>query len=129
MQYYQIRNLKENDIRTVRMKVEAALKKEGFGILTEIDIQSVMKQKLNKQYLPHVILGACNPSYADKVLTLDPRISTLLPCNVTIRQLESGETEVAVMDPSAVMSIVGNTELETYANEVREKLSSVLDSL
>ena len=92
--------------------MEEALKAEGFGVLTEIDIQATMKKKLDKDYLPHLILGACNPVYADKVLSIDPNISTMLPCNVTIRQLENGEIEVAAINPHAAMGAIGILNLK-----------------
>ena len=82
-----------------------------------------------KEYLPHLILGACNANYADKVLSIDPHISTMLPCNVTIRQLETGDVEIAAIDPSAAMSELGNESLEIYANEVNEKLKRVLNAI
>jgi len=116
-------------VTAIRPIVEDALKTEGFGVLTEIDIQATMKKKLDKDYLPHIILGACNPVYADKVLSVDPNISTMLPCNVTIRELESGEIEIAAIDPLAAMGAVGNKALEVFANEVNEKLLRVLNSI
>lgn len=113
----------------VRTQVTAALQKEGFGVLTEIDLQATIKKKLNKDYLPHVILGACNPVYADKVLSTDPHMSTMLPCNVTLRQTESGEIELATIDPVAAMNPVGDKNIETLANEVRSKLLKVIESI
>ncbi|MFZ1749797.1 MAG: DUF302 domain-containing protein [Saprospiraceae bacterium] len=116
-------------VTAIRPVVEAALKAEGFGVLTEIDIQATMKKKLDKEYLPHIILGACNPVYADKVLSIDPSISTMLPCNVTIRELETGEVEIAAIDPSVAMGAVGNKDLEVYAQDVNVKLKCVLNSV
>lgn len=129
MKYFNSKILPATTIEAVRPKVEEALKAEGFGVLTEIDIQATMKKKLDKEYLPHIILGACSPSYADKVLMIDPNISTMLPCNVTIRQLENGDVEVAAIDPLAAMSIVNNDKIETYAKEVNENLQRVLESI
>lgn len=85
MSYYQSKVLKSDDLASLRTKVEASLKEVGFGILTEIDIQATMKKKLDKDYPEYLILGACNPDFADKVLTAEPHIGTLLPCNVTIQ--------------------------------------------
>jgi uncharacterized protein (DUF302 family) len=113
-------------VNAIRPKVEEALKKEGFGVLTEIDIQATMKKKLDKDYLPHLILGACNPVYADKVLTVDQHISLMLPCNVTIRQLENKEVEVAIINPLVAMEVVSNPAIENYASEINEKLNRVL---
>ena len=87
MEYFKSRIIAETALAELRPKVEEELKKEGFGILTEIDLQATMKVKLDKDYLPHIILGACNPVYADKVLSIEPTISTMLPCNVTLREL------------------------------------------
>ena len=129
MNYFNAKKIKGTSVEAIRPKVEEALKAEGFGVLTEIDIQATMKKKLDKDYLPHLILGACNPVYADKVLSLDPNISTMLPCNVTIRQLESGEIEVAAINPHAAMGAIGNAQLEVYAKEVNEKLQKVLSAI
>ncbi|HQW56943.1 MAG TPA: DUF302 domain-containing protein [Saprospiraceae bacterium] len=129
MKYYNSKTIKGTTIAAIRSKVEAELKKEGFGILTEIDLQATMKNKLNKDYLPHVILGACNPVYADKVLSLEPTISTMLPCNVTLRELESGDVEVAMIAPSVAMGAIGNSELEQAAIDVEAKLSNVLKNI
>ncbi|ADR22565.1 hypothetical protein MATR_35890 [Marivirga tractuosa] len=129
MNYYHSRILKGRDFSAVRSEVEAALKEEGFGILTEIDFKATMKKKLGKDYLPHVILGACNPSYADKVVSIEPHISTMLPCNVTIREMENGEIEVAAMDPAAVMKVVENDKIIQHAVEVNELLKNVLKAL
>jgi uncharacterized protein (DUF302 family) len=126
MKYYNSKTIANTTLATIRPKVVEELKKEGFGVLTEIDLKATMKNKLNKDYLPHVILGACNPGYADKVLSIEPTISTMLPCNVTIRELGNGDVEIAIIDPSAAMSAVGNSELEEAANEVQNKLMKVL---
>lgn len=88
MNYYNSKIITGITIAAIRAKVEEELKKEGFGILTEIDIQATMKDKLDIDYLPHFILGACNPIYAHKVISIEPTISTMLPCNITIRELE-----------------------------------------
>ncbi|MBS1542725.1 MAG: DUF302 domain-containing protein [Bacteroidetes bacterium] len=129
MKYFLSKTIKNTTMDAVRTQVTAALQKEGFGVLTEIDLQATMKKKLNKDYLPHVILGACNPVYADKVLSTDPHMSTMLPCNVTLRQTESGEIELATIDPVAAMNPVGDKNIESLANEVRSKLLKVIDSI
>lgn len=129
MKYYNSKLVQSPDIQTLREKVEAALKTQGFGILTEIDIQATMKKKLDKDYLPHIILGACNPVYADKVLSIEPQVSTLLPCNVTIRQTENGSFEVAAMDPAAAMSVIGNDDLTHHAKEVRDLLDNAMNAI
>ncbi len=127
MKYYHSKTLTNTSVLALRPKVEAALKEEGFGVLTEIDIQATMKKKLGKDYLPHLILGACNPVYADKVLSIAPQISTMLPCNVTLRELEDGGVEISIIDPLAAMGVVGNPDLEVHASEVNEKLKKVLE--
>lgn len=129
MNYYNSKIIKGKDFSAVRSEVEAALKEEGFGILTEIDFQATMKKKLDKDYLPHVILGACNPTYADKVVSIEPHISTMLPCNVTIREMDSGDIEVAAMDPAAAMKVVENDEIVKHAEEVNGMLKNVLKAL
>lgn len=129
MKYYNSKIINGTNIEALRPMIEEELKKEGFGVLTEIDIQATMKKKLDKDYLPHVILGACNPVYADKVLSIEPTISTMLPCNVTLRELGDGNVEVAVIDPSAAMSAVGNPDLEIPAKEVQEKLMRFINNL
>ena len=129
MSYYQSKIVQAEDIMSVRSNVEAALKTEGFGILTEIDIQATMKKKLDRDYKPYLILGACNPVFADKVLQAEPHIGTLLPCNVTIREVEDGNFEVAIMDPAVAMSMVENPMIEPLAGEVREKLVRMLSNV
>jgi uncharacterized protein (DUF302 family) len=128
MEYYNSRKISGISFDEIRTRIEAALKTEGFGILTEIDIQATMKKKLDKDYLPHLILGACNPVYADKVLTLDPNISTLLPCNVTIREIENGDIVVSTINPEAAMSSIGNPAIEKSAAEIQEKLLRALNT-
>ncbi|TXB64625.1 DUF302 domain-containing protein [Vicingus serpentipes] len=129
MKYYNAKNIPNTTVEKLRPKVEEELKKEGFGVLTEIDIQATMKKKLDKDYLPHLILGACNPVYADKVISIEPTISTMLPCNVTLRQLEDGSVQIAIIDPAAAMGAIGNPSLETPAKEVQEKLMNVLNNI
>ncbi|AMQ57880.1 DUF302 domain-containing protein [Algoriphagus sanaruensis] len=129
MNYYQSKIVIAPDILSLRHQVEAALKEVGFGILTEIDILATMKKKLDKDYPPFLILGACNPVFADKVLSAEPHVSALLPCNVTIRSLGADSFEVSVMDPAAAMAVVNNPEIESLAGEVRTKLMKMLDSI
>lgn len=129
MTYYNSKTVKAEDINEVRTQVEAALKEEGFGILTEIDIQATMKKKLDKAYPPYLILGACNPVFADKVLQAEPHIGVLLPCNVIIRETGSKLYEVSAMDPAAAMSAVENKNIEPLAGEVGEMLNRMLSKL
>jgi uncharacterized protein (DUF302 family) len=129
MNYYIAKTIKNTTIAQIRPKVEEELKKEGFGVLTEIDIQATMKKKLDKEYLPHIILGACNPVYADKVLSVEPQISTMLPCNVTLRELGNGDVEVAAVDPLGAMSAVDNKAIEHLAVEIQTKLKNVINNI
>ncbi|MFT6826986.1 MAG: hypothetical protein ACI9Z3_000159 [Roseivirga sp.] len=126
MDYFNSKNIKGTTVAEIRSKVEDALKSEGFGILTEIDIQATMKEKLDKDYLPHLILGACNPVFADKVLSVNQHISLLLPCNVTIRALGNEVVEVAMINPLEAMETIGSPIIESYAREVSEKLNKAL---
>jgi uncharacterized protein (DUF302 family) len=112
MNYFNSKNITGTTVTAIRSKVEDALKAEGFGVLTEIDIQATMKKKLDKDYLPHLILGACNPVFADKVLSVDQHISLMLPCNVTIRQIENNVVEVAIINPLEAMKVIGNSIIE-----------------
>ncbi|MEB2784990.1 DUF302 domain-containing protein [Algoriphagus persicinus] len=110
------------------IKVTNALKDEGFGILTEIDIKETLKKKLDKDFRPYLILGACNPPFAYKALLAEDKIGAMLPCNVIVQQSEDG-VEVAAVDPVASMVAVENKALEVIASEIRDKLRSVIDSL
>jgi len=129
MKYYNSKIISETTIAAIRQRVEATLKNEGFGVLTEIDLQATMKEKLDEDYLPHLILGACSPVYAHKVMRIEPTISTMLPCNVTLRELANGAVEIAIIDPSVAMGAVGNAALKTLAKEVQEKLMNVLNNI
>lgn len=129
MTYHISKKIAKQDFSTAKEKVTEALKSEGFGVLTEIDIQATMKKKLDKDYLPFVILGACNPVFADKVLSIDPNMSAMLPCNVSLRELESGEIEISAIDPIAAMASVGHVDIEPLAREVRNKLANVVEKV
>jgi len=110
-------------------RTEAALKTEDFGVLTRIDIQSVLKKKINADFRPYTILGACNPKLAHEALQLEDKVGTMLPCNVVVQQKSSGEIEVAAINPVASMQAIENPELKKAAEAVRDKLSRVIDLL
>ena len=120
---------KAADFETAQKRVSAALKQEGFGVLTEIDVQSTLKQKLDINFRPYKILGACNPALAHRALTAAPEAGLLLPCNVTLSQLGPGTTEVSLVDPMAMLGIVGRPELEPIAAEARARLARVVSVL
>ena len=105
------------------------LKKEGFGILTEIDVKETLKKKLNVDFKKYRILGACNPPFAYKALQAEGKIGLMLPCNVVIQEISDGKIEVTAIDPVASMQAIENPKLREVAEQVRAKLKKVTDSL
>ncbi len=112
-----------------RAKVEAALKAEGFGILTEIDVKATIKEKLGEDVPAQLILGACNPPLAHQAMTTEENIGLLLPCNVTLRETSDGTTRIGVMDMKGMMSMIANPELDSIGEEVSARFERVLTAL
>lgn len=121
MKYYHSKIVKDKSFEQVIDLVTESLKAEGFGILTEIDIKATMKKKLDVDFRPYKILGACSPPYAYKALQEEDKIGTMLPCNVIVQEVKEG-IEIAAVDPVASMQAVGNESLSGIANEIRDKL-------
>jgi uncharacterized protein (DUF302 family) len=111
------------------VRVTEELAKQGFGVLTEIDVAATMKKKLGVDMPPYRILGACNPQFAHRALEAEPQIGALLPCNVVIRTDHTGATVVEVMDPDAVLGLVGRPEIAPIAAEVRSRLERMLEAI
>jgi uncharacterized protein (DUF302 family) len=111
------------------IRVRDALKAEGFGVLTEIDVQATLKEKLDVDFRPYKILGACNPPAAHRALEAEPLIGTMLPCNVVLQDAGDGQTEIAAVDPVASMAAVENDALGEIATEIRERLRTAVDAV
>jgi len=110
-------------------RARAALAKEGFGVLTEIDVAATLKKKLDKDFRKYIILGACNPPLAYKSLTVETEIGLLLPCNVIVYENEEGSVTVSAIDPAVAMSMIENPALALVANDVKGLLEKVVNSL
>jgi len=118
-------NVKLDEART---RITEALKEEGFGILTEIDVKATLKEKIDVDFRPYVILGACNPPIAHKALTAEPAIGLLLPCNVVVAETDDGGSEIAVIKPESMFSLVNNPEMEPLVKDVTERLTRALEA-
>lgn len=129
MTYYHSTVLSNLTFEQAINKTIEALKKEGFGVLTEIDIKATLKKKLDVDFHNYKILGACSPSFAHKALLAEDKIGTMLPCNVIVQEKEDGFIEVSAVDPMASMQAVINQDLMGIADEVSEKLKRVIDDL
>jgi len=110
-------------------RVTDELKREGFGILSEINVQAALKKKLNVDFKKYKILGACNPPYAYQALQVEEKIGTMLPCNVIVLEKEDGRIEVAAIDPVASMQAIANPQLQDTADQVQAKLKKIIESL
>ena len=129
MNYYINKTLKNISFEEGIEKISEALKTEGFGILTVIDLKETLKKKLDVDFYNYKILGACNPQFAYKALQAEDKIGTMLPCNVIVQEIEEGKIEVAAIDPMASMQAVQNPNLQSIAEQVQAKLRSVIASL
>src|SRR5450631_2008790 len=128
MQYYMAKTVSGGFPATVERVIEA-LKAEGFGVLTEIDVKATMKKKLDLDFRDYRILGACNPSLAHQALTADDKIGTMLPCNVIVQDLGGGQIEVAAIDPAMSMERAENPMLQRIAETVTGKLKRVIAAI
>src|SRR5215469_16550897 len=126
---YKISRKTSGDFDAVTTRVKDALKNEGFGVLTEIDVAATLKAKIGKDLRPYRILGACNPNYAFEALSAEPHIGVMLPCNVIVQRYDNGEIEVSSIDPATAMETVGNPRLATAADQVRGALERVIASI
>ncbi len=128
MSYY-FSKIVEDSFEEVLERTISVLKDEGFGVLTEIDVQATLKKKLDVDFRKYWILGACNPPYAYKALLAEDKIGTMLPCNVIVQETPDGRVEVAAIDPIASMQAVENPGLMPVAEEVQKKLKAVVDRI
>ncbi len=128
MSYYFSKKI-ESNFEDVVLKVTDALKKEGFGVLTDIDVKATLKKKLDVDFRKYRILGACNPPFAYKALQAEDKIGMMLPCNVIVQEAADNRIEVAAVDPIASMQAIKNPDLRDIADQVQKKLKKVIDSL
>lgn len=128
MSYYQATRF-DASFEDALARARQALEREGFGILTEIDVRDTLKRKIDAEFRPYRILGACNPRLAHEALLREDKIGTMLPCNLIVQEIAPGRCEVAAVDPVASMQAVGNPGLLEFAATVRGKLIRVIDSL
>lgn len=129
MSYYFAKTFSGEDFAALEQRVRDALKADGFGVLTEIDVQATLKEKIGADFRPYKILGACNPKLAHQALLAEDKIGTMLPCNVIIQDLGDGRIEVAAVDPAASMQAVANDALGEVAQSVRGRLKAIIDAL
>lgn len=119
----------KTDFENAEAQITEALKAEGFGVLTEIDVKATLKTKIDVDFRPYKILGACNPKLAHRALSANGEVGLLLPCNVTVSQVGDNEIQVSIIDPIMMMQVVEHPDLEEIANEAREKLERAINSL
>jgi uncharacterized protein (DUF302 family) len=129
MEFFIAKKLKSGSFEELDQKIREELKKEGFGVITEIDVKKTFKEKIDVDFRNYKILGACNPIYAHKALLAEDKIGTFLPCNVVIQESPDGGLEVMAFDPASAMMELDNPELAKLSIEIRERLIKVLDTL
>lgn len=123
---YHMSRIIESDFEAAVARVTEALKAEGFGVLSTIDVAATLKAKLDKDFRPYRILGACNPGLAFQALSAEDHVGVMLPCNVVVQQRDGGRVEISAIDPSAPMRAIGNPALDSVAETVRDKLRKVV---
>jgi len=128
MSYYISKTL-HTDFNSAVTQVKDALKEEGFGVLSEIDVDDTLKKKLDVDFRKYKILGACNPPNAHKALLTEPNVGTMLPCNVVVQETEPNKIEVVAINPQASMIAIKNDELQEIAGNIKEKLEKVIQSI
>ena len=126
---YHFSKIMSSDFDSTIMKVIDELKKEGFGIVTDIDMKETLKKKIDVNFRKYRILGACNPKYAYQALLVEDKVGTMLPCNIVVQEHADGRIEVSAIDPMASMMAIENDKLGTLANEIREKLRRVIENM
>ena len=127
MNYYINTTIKEN-IETATIIVANELQKEGFGIVTQFDVNKALKEKLNVDFRPYRIMGACNPAFALKSMMAEDKIGTILPCNVLLQEIEEG-TEIAIINPVAMVSEIDNNAMKLIAEQINNKMNNVINNL
>lgn len=128
MNYY-FSKIVDTTFEQTEVKIRELLQEQGFGVLTEIDVQATLKKKLNVDFRRYKILGACNPPFAHEALLAENKIGLMLPCNVVVQETDNGKIEVAAIDPVASMAAVENENLKSLGMQIRGKLQLVIESL
>lgn len=129
LKYGFVKKIEDTNFEDVVDQVTVALKSEGFGVLTEIDVKGTLKKKLDIDFRKYMILGACNPPLAHKALEAESNIGLLLPCNVVVQELTEGGIEVSIADPNVMLNVVGNTDVTPIAQEAARRLRSVFEAI
>lgn len=129
MSNYSIKKVVKMSYKEVVERVKEELKKEGFGVLTEINVKETLKKKIDKEFKKYIILGACNPDFAYQALQLEDELGLLLPCNVVVYEKESGETAVSAIDPRKALTLSGNKDLDKVAEQVGKHMDRVINNI